>query len=120
MALTICVRNDKALSAGSSMRGGTTVKAFSAILVVGSLLAAAPAQAQKLDLSTVTCKQFLEIGKENVSLILAWIAGFYTDADDPPIVDFDKMKTDAQKLNDYCGKNPETSLITAVEQALDY
>jgi len=95
------------------------VKTLSAVLVAASLLAAAPAQAQKLDLSTVTCKQFLASGKENISLILMWFAGFYTDADDPPIVDFDKMKTDAQKLGDYCGKNPETGLITAVEQALD-
>jgi len=35
-----------------------------------------------------------------------WLACFYTDEDDPPIVYFDKMKSDAQKLGDYCAKNP--------------
>jgi acid stress chaperone HdeB len=96
------------------------VKTLSAVLIAASLLAGGPAQAQKLDLSTVTCKQFLDSGKENISLIMMWIAGFYTDADDPPIVDFDKMKGDTAKLSEHCGKNPGTNLITAVEEALDY
>jgi acid stress chaperone HdeB len=89
-------------------------------MVAASLLTAPPAQAQKLDLSTVTCKQFLESGKENISLIVMWLAGFYTEEDAPPVVDLDKMKSDTQKLSDYCGKNPDSGLIAAVEQALDY
>jgi acid stress chaperone HdeB len=96
----------------------TTVKILSAVLVAASLAVAAPAQAQKLDLSTVTCKQFLESGKENISLILMWLAGYYSDEDDPPIVDFDKMKTDAEKLGEYCGKNPTMGVITAAEEVL--
>jgi acid stress chaperone HdeB len=96
----------------------TIVKILSAILVAVSLAVAAPAQAQKLDLSTVTCKQFLESGKENISLILMWLAGYYSDEDDPPIVDFDKMKTDAEKLGEYCGKNLTTGVITAAEEVL--
>jgi acid stress chaperone HdeB len=95
------------------------VKMLSAVLVAASLIAAAPAQAQKLDLSTVTCKQFLESGKDNISLILMWLTGFYADEDAPPIVDFDKMKTDAEKLGAYCGKNPATGLITAADEVLD-
>jgi acid stress chaperone HdeB len=94
------------------------MKARIAVLLAASLFAAAPVQAQKLDLSTVTCKQFLESGRETISLILMWLAGFYTDEDDPPIVDFDKMKTDAEKLGAYCEQNPTTGLITAVEQVL--
>jgi acid stress chaperone HdeB len=97
------------------------VKKLSAVLLLAAVLAAAsaPAQAQKLDLSTVTCKAFLESSKENMSLILMWLAGFYTDEDDPPIIDFDKMKVDAEKLADYCAKNPTSGLITAAEAVLD-
>ena len=95
-----------------------TVKILSVILVAAGLFAAAPAQAQKLDLSTVTCKQFIESSKENIGLILMWLAGYYTDEDDPPVVDFDKMKTDAEKLGEYCAKNPTIGLITAAEELL--
>jgi acid stress chaperone HdeB len=99
-------------------QGYMTVKTLSAILTAACLFVVAPAQAQKLDLSTVTCKQFLESSKDNVSLILMWLEGYYTDEDDPPIVDFDKMKTDAQALAEYCAKNPTIGLITAAEEVV--
>jgi len=95
------------------------VKIFSAFVVAVALLASPPAQAQKLDLSTITCKDFIESSKENIGLILMWLAGYYSDEDDPPVVDFDKMKSDAEKLGAYCAKNPTISLITAAESVLE-
>ena len=43
----------------------STVKIFSAIVTAAVLAAATPAQAQKVDLSTITCKQFLEMKQES-------------------------------------------------------
>ncbi len=94
------------------------MKIFSAFVVAVALLTSPPAQAQKLDLSTITCKDFIESSKENIGLILMWLAGYYSDEDDPPVVDFDKMKSDAEKLGAYCAKNPTISLITAAESVL--
>ncbi len=94
------------------------MKIVSAILVAMSLVAAAPAAAQKLDLSTVNCKQFLESGERTISMVLMWLNGFFTDEDDPPIVDIDKLKTDASKIGEYCRKNPTTNLMTAAEEVL--
>jgi hypothetical protein len=53
-----------------------------------------------------------------MSMVLMWLTGFFTDEDDPPVVDFDKLKTDAGKLTDYCRKNPTTNLMTAAEEVL--
>ena len=99
------------------------MKTISAILVAASLMAAslvgsAPAAAQKLDLSTLTCKQFLDSGERITSMVLMWITGFLTDEDEPPIIDFDKLKVDAGKLGDYCRKNPTTNVMTAAEEVL--
>jgi acid stress chaperone HdeB len=99
------------------------VKIISANLVAISLVAASlvtmtPAAGQKLDLSTVTCKQFLDSGERTMSMVLMWITGFFTDEDEPPVVDFDKLKTDAGKLTDYCKKNPTTNLMSAAEEVL--
>ena len=47
-----------------------------------------------------------------------WMAGYFADQDDPPIVDFDKMKEDAQTLGAYCAKNPTIGLITAAEETI--
>ena len=90
-----------------------------AAIVAAVMVVATPASAQKLDLSTVKCKEFLESSKENIGMILMWLHGYYTDEDAAPIVDFDKMKSDAEKLGEYCAKNPEAGLITAVEQVVE-
>lgn len=95
------------------------MKKLSAVLVAVSLLACAPAHAQKLDLTVMTCKQFIESSTEHIGLILMWLSGFYTDEDDPPIVDIDKMKEDAGKISAYCAKNPTSGLMAAVEEALE-
>ena len=91
---------------------------FAISLVAASFVVSAPAAAQKFDLSTVTCKQFLDSGERTMSMILMWLTGFFTDEDDTPIVDFDKLKTDANKIGDYCRKNPNTALMTAAEEIL--
>ena len=82
-------------------------------------LTATPAAAQKIDLSTVTCKDFLESGQDNISYVLMWLHGFYTSQDDPPIIDFDKMKERGAKLGEYCRANPTNGLITAAEEVID-
>ena len=77
------------------------------------------AGAQQLDMSTVKCKDFVASSKENIGLMLMWLQGYYSDEDASPIVDFDKMMKDAQKLGEYCAKNPDHSVITAADEALD-
>jgi acid stress chaperone HdeB len=77
-----------------------------------------PSSAQVLDLSTVKCKDFVESGERNISLILMWIQGYYTEEDDPPLIDFEKMAENGKKLGEYCGKNPSAGLITAADEVL--
>jgi acid stress chaperone HdeB len=90
------------------------------LIIAATMWATFPAEAQKqqFDLSTVTCKQFLEYNKDNMSLMLMWLDGYYSEDDAPPIVDFDKMGENSKKLGEYCGKNPGHSVITAADKTL--
>ena len=90
------------------------------LMLTVAFCAALPAQAQKqqFDLSIVTCKQFFEYNKENLSLMLMWLDGYYSEDDAPPIVDFDKMAENSKKLGEYCGKNPGHSVITAADKVM--
>ena len=45
-----------------------------ALLIAASLLAA-PASAQVVDLSVITCKEFLDSGKESIGYIMMWLDG---------------------------------------------
>lgn len=94
------------------------MKKLSVLLVAAALCAPLPAQAQQLDLATVTCKDFTSSDKETIGLILMWLEGYYSEENAKPIVNFDKMKVDGGKLGEYCGKNPGHSLITAADEVL--
>jgi acid stress chaperone HdeB len=83
------------------------------------MASATPASGQKLDLSTVTCKQFLESSTENRGLMLVWLQGYWTDEDDPPILDFDKMARDGEKLGTYCRANPNSGLMAAATAVME-
>jgi acid stress chaperone HdeB len=89
------------------------------VLILGLaaiLFAAAPARAEKLDLSTITCERFFAYNKENIGLLLTWLEGYYSGEDDDPVIDFDKMAVNAKKLGGYCAENPTIGLITAAEK----
>jgi acid stress chaperone HdeB len=95
------------------------VKVAGAVLVAAAaLLAAALADAQVVDLSTIKCKDFVELPKETVNAITMWLDGYYTDEEDPAVVDFDKLKAKADKLGAFCVQNPKMGLMTAAESVM--
>jgi acid stress chaperone HdeB len=93
-------------------------KFASAVVVAAGLLAAAPTNAQVVDLSTLKCKQFIELPKETINAVAMWLDGYLTDEEDPAVVDFDKMKAKAERLAAYCAQSPEMSLMTAAENVM--
>jgi acid stress chaperone HdeB len=90
------------------------MKFASALLVVCCL--AVPAAAEKIDLSTSTCKQFIDSGKDNIMMVLTWLDAYYRDEDAPPVIDTEKFVENAKKLGEYCAANPSIGLITASDK----
>ena len=88
------------------------------ILAAVAVLAPASAHAQVVDLSTIKCKDFIELPKETVNAVTMWLDGYYTDEEDPAVVDFDKMKGKADKLVAFCQANPKMGLMGAAESVM--
>ena len=82
------------------------VLAISAIMLN---LLCAPTYAQKVDVSTVKCRDMATHSPEKNALILMWLQGYYSDEDASPIIDFDKMLKDEKKLVAYCEKIQTTA-----------
>jgi acid stress chaperone HdeB len=85
------------------------------LAVLIALFAAAPAQAQVVDLSKTTCKEFLESGKDGIMIIWAWLYGYYADQDADPVVDFAKLTAQGTKLAEACKAAPTKDIITVAE-----
>ena len=90
-----------------------------ATLLTATLATASSASAQVVDLSTITCKNFFEGPESRISYVMTWLDAYYRDEDSPPVIDFDKMKSDGVKLGEYCQKNPSIGLITAADKLFD-
>ena len=87
-------------------------------MIAATIAATVPAQAQQLDLATVSCKEFSDSSKENTGLIVMWLQGYYSEENAPPVVDFDKMKVNGGKIGEYCRKYPGHSVITAADKVM--
>ncbi|MDH2345303.1 HdeA family protein [Bradyrhizobium sp. SSUT18] len=87
---------------------------FAAALSLSSM----PAHAAKYDLSTMSCKQFLESGDDTIKLVLTWMDGWYKGDEDNAIFDTDVFVENAKKFGTYCGANPNVSIVTAADEVL--
>jgi acid stress chaperone HdeB len=92
------------------------MKSLRMLAVAAALTVVAPAtHAQVIDLSKTSCKELIESGKDGLIIIWSWLYGYYSDQNADPVVDFDKLTKQGQRLVEYCRKNPSTDIITAAE-----
>jgi acid stress chaperone HdeB len=87
---------------------------FAAALALSSI----PAHAEVLDLSTLTCKQFLEGGDDEIKMVLTWMDGWYKGDEDKAIIDTTVFVENAKKFGAYCATNPTMSIVNAAEEIL--
>jgi acid stress chaperone HdeB len=87
-------------------------RTIAALLIFGFTPAS---HAVVIDLSMMTCQEFLATDKDEIRIIWAWLDGYYKDEQDPPIID-NTLVDNLKKLNEYCAANPTIGLITATNK----
>jgi hypothetical protein len=87
------------------------------LLAAGAFAGACAAQG-RIDLNGTTCKQFLEMPRDNKVIVVAWLQAYHLDENDEPIVDFDKVQADILRLSERCDTRPELDLMTVAEDLL--
>ena len=87
------------------------------IALSASILAlAAPARAQvTIDVSKITCDQYVGYKVTNPQNIAIWLSGYYSGKRDSTVVDTQALMANAKKVRDYCIRNPQTPVMRAVE-----
>lgn len=88
------------------------------LFAAGLVLSSAPAHAVVLDLSTMTCKQFVEGSQDEIKMVLTWMDGWYKGDSDEAIIDTDVFVENAKKFGTFCAKNPTISIVNAAEKIL--
>ena len=97
------------------------MKTLHAILfAAASLLCAKPALAadSTLDVSELTCQQFMSYDDNNKGLIMMWLEGYYTEEDEPTTIDFGKMAGHLAKLLIACQADPSKKVLDLTDDAM--
>ena len=81
-------------------------------------LSSVPAHAVVLDLSTMSCKQFIEGGDDEIKMVLTWMDGWYKGDSDEAIIDTEVFVANAKKFGAYCAAHPTISIVNAAEEIL--
>jgi acid stress chaperone HdeB len=92
-------------------------KVMHSMLGLAAILAASSgAQAQvMLDLSKVTCDQWVKYQVANPKFIAMWLSGYFHGKRGDTMIDTQKLIADADDVERYCFKNPAALLMPSVE-----
>jgi acid stress chaperone HdeB len=85
------------------------------LLVVCPL--ASPAQVT-IDVSKITCKQFLIDQVAPTKSIVLWLSGYYNGLKANTVIDAGTLRANADKVSDYCRMNLDETVMKAVEATL--
>jgi hypothetical protein len=92
------------------------MRMLSALAVTIALVTFAPgAQAQKVDMYQVSCKDFATLDKDSLVMVWAWLYGWYAADEEDPVIDFKDLATKGAKLVEFCASNPGVDIIRAAE-----
>jgi acid stress chaperone HdeB len=87
--------------------------AISFILFLGTV---PPARAQvTLDVAKITCEQLRSYRITRPENIAIWLSGYHHGKRGDTTLDTQRLVADAKKLQTYCGRNPQTSVMQAIE-----
>jgi len=86
------------------------------VAAMGSIFALELARAQvALDLSKVTCDQFVGYKITDPQNIAIWLSGYYNGKRGNTIIDTQGFNDNTKKLRDFCFRNPATPVMQATE-----
>jgi len=92
---------------------------YALLALLPAFLAATPAPAQvTVDITKITCRQFIAGKTVPTKSIALWFEGYYNGKAGNTQIDLSKMKTNADKVEDYCTLNQDETVMNAVTAVL--
>jgi len=70
----------------------------------------------KIDMSLITCKQYLSSDAERKEIIGAWMSGYFRASTGQTIFDFQRFASNTRSVGNYCKKNGGETLMSAIQK----
>jgi acid stress chaperone HdeB len=68
-----------------------------------------------LEMSALTCHNYLEAPPERQNLMAAWMSGYFNAARNMPTVDFGRYATNKRRVAEHCRAHRDENLMRAIE-----
>ncbi len=89
-------------------------------LLALALSAALPAQAQTtIDMSKITCEQWLAYKVADPDQIAIWLSGWYSSKQNNTLLEVQKLKAEVSRLKEICIRNLDVPLMKVVQDQID-
>ena len=92
------------------------MKGIATILVVTFALIVTVRAQVMLDLSQITCKQFLASDAERQALVGSWMSGYFSATKDLNILDFRYVERNRKVVGNYCKTHKSDTLMSAMHK----
>ncbi|MBX9844042.1 MAG: HdeA family protein [Xanthobacteraceae bacterium] len=77
-----------------------------------------PAGAQvKIDMSLITCKQYLAGDAKAQQMISYWMSGYFRASKGQPVFDFQRFANNKRAVASYCKKRGGETLMSAIQKS---
>jgi len=71
----------------------------------------------KVDMSLVTCKQFLSSDADRQDMIAYWMSGYFRASRSQPIFDFQRFANNKKAVTNYCKKRGSETVMSAIQNS---
>jgi hypothetical protein len=95
------------------------MKLLTTLALIALMTTAAWGAEQKIDLSAMTCGDFMKSDQAKSTLILAWFLGFYGEEEDPQVIDLDKLEHARTQFTAFCQQQSSFRMTVAAEGILE-
>jgi HdeA/HdeB family len=95
------------------------MKVVLTLLVIGLSIAASAVRAQvTVDVSKITCEQFLTSKIAPSKYVALWLSGYYNGQRNNTMLDTGTMDKNVDAVSDYCYKNRQTTVMDAIKAVI--
>lgn len=70
----------------------------------------------KLEMTEITCKQFIDYPFDRAEAIGAWMSGYWNASVNVETLDIDRYKANSKRVSNYCKKNKKKTLMAAIQK----
>jgi len=71
----------------------------------------------KVDMSLVTCKQYLTSDAQRQQMLAYWMSGYFRASKGQPVFDFQRFADNKRAVAAYCKKNGGVTLMSAIQRS---